>query len=89
MTKYSVETTSKFDKAFKKLDFYTQKMIKSWINKNLVNTLELRNHDKKLSGTMRDFWRYRIGAYRIIYIIEDDKLIITTLNVGHCSDIYK
>lgn len=31
--KYSVETTSRFDKEFKKLDRYTMKMIKAWIEK--------------------------------------------------------
>ena len=32
---YRVETTSRFDKEFKKLDRYTQKMIANWIEKNL------------------------------------------------------
>ena len=33
---YSVETTPKFEREFKKLDRYTQRMIKAWIEKNLV-----------------------------------------------------
>lgn len=35
LMKYSVETTERFDKEFKKLDKYTQRMIKAWIDKNL------------------------------------------------------
>lgn len=35
--KYKIETTPKFDKEFKKLDNYTKRMIKAWIDKNLVN----------------------------------------------------
>ena len=31
---YTLETTSRFDKEFKKLDRYTQRMIKAWIEKN-------------------------------------------------------
>ena len=37
---YHAETTARFDKEFKKLDKYTQQMIKSWIGKNLQNSLE-------------------------------------------------
>lgn len=34
---YQIVTTDKFDKSFKKLDRHTQKIIKSWIEKNLMN----------------------------------------------------
>ena len=34
--KYTVETTERFEKEFKRLDRYTQRMLKSWIEKNLV-----------------------------------------------------
>ena len=40
---YSVEVTEKFEKEFKKLDKYTQKMIKAWIEKNLSNADEIKN----------------------------------------------
>lgn len=33
---YSLETTKKFDKSISKLGSYTQRIIKSWIVKNLV-----------------------------------------------------
>ncbi|WP_406547573.1 type II toxin-antitoxin system RelE/ParE family toxin [Succinimonas sp.] len=34
-------------------------------------------------------WRYRIGDYRLICSIEDDKLVILALSAGHRSTIYK
>ena len=40
---FSVETTAQFDKQFKKLDRYTQKMIKAWITKNLEHMLAVQN----------------------------------------------
>lgn len=42
---------------------------------------------KKLTG--REGWRIRIGAYRVIYEIEDDMLIVTVIDVGHRRDIYQ
>ena len=86
---YRVETTKRFDKEFKKLDRYTQMIIKSWIDKNLVNCENPRAHGKGLTSNRSGQWRYRIGDYRIICEIEDDRLVILTLSVGHRSDIYK
>jgi mRNA interferase RelE/StbE len=42
---------------------------------------------KKLKG--RPGWRIRLGNYRVIYEIQDDKLIIIVLDVGNRKDIYK
>lgn len=86
--KYSVETTSRFDKEFKKLDRYTQLMIKSWITKNLIDCENPRIHGKALVANRKGQWRYRIGDYRLICLIEDDRLIITALNISHRRDVY-
>jgi mRNA interferase RelE/StbE len=42
---------------------------------------------KKLSG--RDAWRIRIGDYRVIYEIEDKKLIVMIVAIGHRRDVYR
>ena len=86
---YRVETTARFDREFKKLDRYTQKMVKAWIEKNLVDCRDPRIHGKGLTANRSGQWRYRIGDYRLICTIEDDKLVILALTIGHRSDIYK
>ncbi|MCR5294243.1 MAG: type II toxin-antitoxin system RelE/ParE family toxin [Lachnospiraceae bacterium] len=86
---YRVETTARFDREFKKLDRYTQKMIKAWIEKNLVDCNDPRSHGKGLASNRTGQWRYRIGDYRLICVIEDDKLLILALSVGHRSEIYR
>lgn len=42
---------------------------------------------KKLKG--EEAFRIRVGDYRIIYEIDDGKIIITVVSVGHRKDIYK
>ena len=86
---YRVETTARFDREFKKLDRYTQKMVKAWIENNLVGCSDPRVHGKGLTADRSGQWRYRIGDYRLICLIEDDKLIILALTIGHRSEIYK
>lgn len=85
---YNVETTDRFDKEFKKLDKYTQRMIKAWIEKNLIGCENPRRHGKGLTANRSGQWRYRIGDYRLICMIEDDKLVILALSVGHRREVY-
>ncbi len=87
--KYSVETTARFDKEFKKLDKYTQKMLKAWITKNLIDCENPRLIGKGLTSNRSGQWRYRIGDYRLICVIEDDRLVITALTVGHRREVYE
>jgi mRNA interferase RelE/StbE len=44
------------------------------------------NGYKKLKG--RGGYRIRIGDYRIIYEIEDNKLVVLVIDIGHRKDIY-
>lgn len=87
--KYKVMTTARFDKEFKKLDRYTMKMIKAWINKNLVDCENPRAHGKALTANRSGQWRYRIGDYRLICKIEDNELIILALSIGHRKEVYE
>ena len=86
---YNVETTARFDKEFKKLDKYTQRMIMAWIRKNLIGCADPRAHGKGLTANRSGQWRYRIGDYRLICVIEDDRLVILALSIGHRSEVYK
>lgn len=86
---YSVETTSRFDKEFKKLDRYTQLMIKAWISKNLEGCADPRQHGRSLTANRNGQWRYRIGDYRLLCQIEDDRLVILALSIGHRREVYR
>jgi mRNA interferase RelE/StbE len=44
---------------------------------------------KKLKGKRKDFWRIRIGDYRVIYTIDNEIKIIDIQKVGHRQDIYE
>lgn len=42
----------------------------------------------KLRGTENQ-WRIRVGDYRIIYEIDDDKRVVTILRIGHRREVYR
>jgi len=86
--KYKVVYTKKAIKSLKKLDKSVLKMIKAWIEKNLVDTDNPRNFGKALVANRSGQWRYRIGDYRVLAEIDDDKIVIVIVEVGHRRNIY-
>ncbi len=86
---FRVETTPRFDREFKKLDRYTQLIIKGWMVKNLIGVDDPRLHGKALTANRSGQWRCRIGDHRLICQIEDDRLVILALTVGHRREVYE
>lgn len=88
MSNYRVIFSPQAEKQFKKLDKYTQTIMRNWINKNLSGCADPRRHGKALSGNLKGLWRYRVLDYRIIATINDEEIFIYVLEVGHRRDIY-
>ena len=88
MMNWSLDYTKDFQKDFSKLDKRIQIMITVWIEKHLLQTSNPRVYGKALVGPLKGLWRYRIGDYRLIAKIKDNKITIVLLNVGHRSDVY-
>ena len=86
--KYTVQYTAGAIKNLKKLDKHTQALILGWIEKNLMNCENPRQHGKCLTANRSGQWRHRIGDYRLICEIEDDKIVILILSIGHRREIY-
>ena len=89
MKQYTVEFTKEALHQLKKLDKYTSMLILAWIWKNLEGCSDPRQHGKGLTANRSGQWRYRVGDYRLIADIQDDKILILILNVGHRRDIYE
>ena len=86
---YKVVYDKKAIKSLSKLDKAQQKMIISWIEKNLVDTDNPKQHGKALKGNLKEYWRYRVGEYRLLADINDDEIKIIIFNVGHRREIYE
>lgn len=59
------------------------------MSKILNNVENPRYIGKALTGSKKGLWRYRIGSYRVICDINDKKLIILAMEVGHRKEIYQ
>ncbi len=86
---YKVRLEKSAQKSLKKMDKNDSKIIMAWISKNLINCQDPYIHGKSLQGNLKEKWRYRIGNYRLICNIDDEKIVILILEAGHRRDIYK
>ena len=87
--KYQVFYEKKAIKSLSKIDKNQQKMIYAWIEKNLVGTDNPKKYGKALKGNLKEYWRYRVGNYRILADINNEEIRIVIINIGHRKDIYK
>ena len=85
---YKVLLSDTAKKQLKKLDKFTASVITGWMRKNLEGCINPRQHGKALTANHSGEWRYRVGDYRIIAEIQDDKIIILVLTIGHRRDVY-
>ena len=72
------------ERFLRKLDKENQKRILEKL-KQLKGNLEL---GKPLIGNLSGLWSLRIGKYRVLYQMFQDKLVIVILDIGHRKNIY-
>lgn len=80
--------SEKAEKQFYKFD----KPVQLQIQKFILKLQELENprlRGKALVGNLVDFWRYRVGDYRLLCRIVDEELVIVVVEVGHRKDVYE
>ena len=85
---FRIEVSEKLNKKIKKMDKNIQKMLYSYIIRNLKNTDDPRKNGKALKGNLRGLWRYRVMDYRLIVDIQDEQLIIVAVDFNHRRKIY-
>ena len=89
MKQYKVSIEPKARKQLKKMDYMQAKSINKWIEKNLVGCSNPYFSGKPLKGELKDYWRYRVGSYRVLAKIDNDQIIITIVKIGHRQSIYE
>ena len=84
----NIEFSPLAEKQFLKLDKQIQRQIQKFVLqlKNLENP---RSRGKALVGNLSHLWRYRVADYRLICEIQDEKILVTVLRIGHRKEIYK
>ncbi len=86
---WRVELSDAAVKALRKIDPQAAKRIIRFIRERILTADDPRAHGKTLQGELRTYWRYRVGAYRLICHIEDETLRVLVVRIGHSKDVYR
>lgn len=87
---WQIEFDELAKKELTKLDRQTAQRLLDFLKDRVLSRKDPRSMGQALRGSkLGEFWKYRVGDYRIIVSIEDDKMIVLVLRVGNRREIYK
>ena len=87
---YSVELSEAADRELGKLDAQHRKRILKFLHERVAKLDDPRSVGEALHGSqLGEFWKYRVGDCRLIAKIEDERLLVLVLRVGHRKEIYR
>jgi len=86
---WKIEISRTAERQITKLNRTAQQAILGFLRDRLPSTENPRQWGKPLSGERRGLWRYRVGDDRLICDIQDERITVLVLTVGHRKDVYR
>jgi mRNA interferase RelE/StbE len=85
---WTVEISDVAERQPRRLDRPVQKRLLDWLDDRLEGCKNPRHFGEPLRGGRAGLWRYRVGDYRIICEIQDERLVVLALAVGHRREFH-
>lgn len=73
----------------RKLGAVAEQAILRYLRKRIATAEDPRRFGNALTGDLTGLWRYRVGDYRIVAAIEEDRFVVLVVTVGHRRDVYR
>ena len=87
---WKIEFSETADRELSKLDPQHSQRILKFLRERVAKLEDPRSIGKALQGPrLGEFWRYRVGDFRLICKIEDDRLVVLVIRIGHRKEIYR
>jgi mRNA interferase RelE/StbE len=87
---WKIELSQEADRQLGKLDPQIAQRILKFLHERVARLDNPRSIGEALRGSkLGEFWRYRVGNYRLICSIEDKLVIILALRIGHRREVYE
>lgn len=87
---WKIELSPLAEKNLDELDRSVAKRILKFLHERVAPLDDPRSIGEALTGSrLGDYWKYRVGDYRLISSIEDGKLEILVVRIGNRSEVYK
>jgi mRNA interferase RelE/StbE len=86
---WTIRILESANKRLRKLDRQAASRIKSFLTERVAVLDDPRMLGDQLTGSLKQYWRYRVGDYRILCQFENNELVVLVVDIGHRSDIYR
>lgn len=87
---WTIEYVNSAQKTVKKLSKQDRSRIRQFLEERLAPLDNPRQLGTALQGDkLGAYWRYRVGDFRIICDIQDNRLVVLVIEIGHRRDIYR
>jgi len=85
---WRIEFTPAAAKALRKLDRQVARRMGRYLQDLVASCRDPSQRGKVLTANQVGLWRYRVGDYRVICQLEDDRLLVLVVRIAHRSDAY-
>lgn len=86
---WTIEYSEDAQRQLKKLDRTWQKRVVTYMESGVGELTNPRLRGKALTADLRGLWRYRVGDYRIVCDLRDDRLVVLALAITHRRESYR
>jgi mRNA interferase RelE/StbE len=87
---WTIEFDEDVEKQLKKIGKSEASRIRNFLRERVFGTDNPRSLGKALVGERYgNLWRYRVGDYRIICSLQDQRLVVLVIEIGHRREIYR
>jgi mRNA interferase RelE/StbE len=86
---WTIEFDRRALRDLQQLDHAAQRRILAYLEQRVVSAASPRDLGEALTSTFAGLWRYRVGDYRVICRLEDARLVVLVVRIGHRRDVYE
>ena len=86
---WRLEVTPRAERELRKLGVVDQQRVRKFLRARIEGTDDPRQSGKPLGGIKLEYWRYRVGDIRILCRLEDEKVVVVVVTIGHRREIYR
>ena len=86
---WTIEYTDRARRELRKLDKPSARRILDYMDQRIAPLDDVRTQCKVLRGPLGEFWRYRVGEYRIMCELRDKELRVLVVRIGNRKDVYR
>ena len=72
----------------RKLGAQAQRQILRYLRERIATSEDPRRFGHALTRDLKGLWRYRVGDFRIVASMEDDRFVVLVVTVGHRREVY-